>query len=370
MNLAQAYGADPTMNARARADAAAYINYRDALSELMRSKSPRDTTRVKRHQDALLKLRTLTPGSVHVDSVLTNISIQYKNEEYIGDYLLPIVSVGKMSGLYFKYDKRSRLAYPDDEMGYRASANELNDARNTDSYSTRDYGFKNYLDVKTIENEDAPLDEMAELTEAINEGIAFKREARQAAILTNAANYGSNTTAISSGNRWDTSGGGTIIADMQTAVASLWTGRGPSRKVGFCNIDAWNAIARNAVIRGLFQYTSGEGLATTQMVARYFGLDDIYVGAARQDTANEGQTAAYSRMWPSGIFGVVRVATRPSLRTASFGYTMRHRGEVNTDQWFDPSIGTKGGYYARVSVSDDYKVVAADTGYLLTTVTG
>jgi hypothetical protein len=38
---------------------------------------------------------------------------------------------------------------------------------------------------------------------------------------------------------------------------------------------------------------------------------------------------------------------------------------VRTSQWFDDRVGVAGRYYAKVAVSDDYKVVANDTGYLI-----
>jgi len=47
---------------------------------------------------------------------------------------------------------------------------------------------------------------------------------------------------------------------------------------------------------------------------------------------------------------------------------MRLRGDPVTQQWFDPNAGRSGGYYAKVATSEDHKIVAADTGYLLTSV--
>lgn len=70
----------------------------------------------------------------------------------------------------------------------------------------------------------------------------------------------------------------TIIEKLQSAVASLWTGAGPSDVVGFCSLDVWNAIARNAKILGLFSSVK-DGLAAPDQVARYFDMSRILVGA-------------------------------------------------------------------------------------------
>ena len=51
------------------------------------------------------------------------------------------------------------------------------------------------------------------------------------------------------------------------------------------------------------------------MVAGFFGLDGIFVSKARNDTANSGQSASYSRVWGknpntsnTSFFGVTRVS--------------------------------------------------------------
>lgn len=373
----------PEINTQVKADARKYAAFAQNLRALSLSVDPKERELARRANVALIQgmrnpshvdpdatdfQRSLGPAAVHVDTSLSNLSIQYRNEEYIGDYLLPMVPVDKLSNVFFKYTKRSRLASPDDQLAQRSQANEITDGRETDSYSCKSYGLKDYVDALTVENQDSALNEMMDATEALNDVLAFKRELRQAAILTSSANYGSNTAAVSALNRWDVTSGGTIISDIQAARAAIWSGAGPSKLVGFCSLDVWNAIARNAKILDLFKYTSS-GLAYPKQVAGYFGLDDILVGAARKDTANEGQTASYSRIW-SDVFGIVRVATRPGLRNASFGYTMRFKGRISTNQWFKLDAGAEGGYFTRVSYSDDYKVVASDTGYLLTTVIG
>jgi len=343
-----------------------FENYLKAVKDMCEGTNPSHKAIVDK-ANAAMRQKFLTPGAVHVDATLASISVQYANEEYIGDSLMPVATVPKLSDVYFKYDKRSRLAYPDDYVGARSSPNEINDSRSTDNYSCRPYAFKNYIDALTLANQDAPLNEMVDLVQAIAEGIAFRRELRIASAMTTSGNYANgNTVSLAAGSRWDTAGGGNPIKDIQTAVAALWNGRGATKKVGFCDLDTWNVLARHPMILDLFKYKDGNpDLAMPSMVAPWFGLDDILVGKARKDTANEAQTASYARIWPN-CFGVARVASSPSIRTAAFGYTFRF-GQVLTDEWFDPSLGTQGGYYARVSTKEDHKIVANDTGYLILT---
>lgn len=349
--------------------AAQYRRYMDSLQAKLQSDDPAVKALRDQMNAALVEMRNpradIGPTTVHQNSTLSNVSVQYANDEYIGDRLMPIVPVTKKSDVYYIYDKRNRLAYPDARLGPRGQANEISESRSTASYLCEGFGFENYVDQETLNNQDAPLNEMVDLTEAIAEGLAFKRELRQAAILCTYTNYGTNYGAVSAADRWDV--GGNPCPTILNAIGSLWQGRGAGEVWGFCSFDVMTALATNEHIRDLFKYGgSTPGFATPAMIANFFGIAGILVGKARKDTANEGQAAGtYSRIW-SDVFGLVRVATRPSLRNAAFGYTLRNN-PLRTITWFDQRAGVAGGYYAKVTESTDEKVVAADTGYLITT---
>jgi len=308
--------------------------------------------------------RAVTPTSVHVDTLLATMSVMYANDEYIGERLMPAVPVSKRSDKYSVYPKRERLAFPDDAIGFRARSNELDASRSTDNYSVSDYGLANFLDLETVQNQDAPLNEMMDVVEQVNEGIAFKREARIMAIVTASGNYAGNTAGATT--NWTDATGGTIIEDILAADAALWKGMGPTRKIGFTTLSVYNtAIANNPKLSDRIKYTAG-GLTTIQQVANFFGLDDLLITRSRQDTANSGQTASYSRLVTSEVFGILHVAQRPTLRSAHFGSTFRMQGDPFTTQWTDPGIGKRGGIWNRVAVSEDHKVVAGDAGFLIT----
>lgn len=316
--------------------------------------------------NAALRAKALTPGISHSDATIANMSVQYANDEYIGLRLMPVIPQGHKTGTYFTYDKRAQLAYPDDALGVRGSPNEITRSRGTASFATNGYGYKDFVDNSELQNQDAPLDDLADATAGLLEALAFREELRIATILTDAANYGGNTTALGAAVRWDDAGSNPV-GDIQAARNALWTGRGPGKVVAFTSLAAWTAMQANSQMQDLFKYTK-DGLLQPQQWANYFGIDELLIGAARKDTANEGQTASYSRIW-GDVFGLVRVATTPSVRNASFGFTFRF-GQIDTAQVFDPMIGTKGGYWAKASVDETHKVVAPDTGFLLTTVIG
>lgn len=332
---------------------------------ILASRDPKHVAACKAANEALLRCKLVGPSTVHRDTTLSNVSIQYRNEEFIGTRLMPIVRVKEKSADYWTYSKRDRLAGPDDALGARARANEVAENRSTATYAAKNYGLQGYVDAETLMIEDAPLNELVDVTASVNDVMDLREEERIATIMTTAANYSGNTLALSGTDRLDSTSGGNPIKLIQDAQASLWSGAGPSKTVMFMGLEVWHYMSRNPALLELFKYNSS-GLLSKQDLMRFFMVDEVLIGAARHDTANEGQTASYSRIWGKQL-GIVKVATAPGIRNASFGYTFRWQDKITT-QWFDPSVGIAGGYYTKVAVSEDHKVVAPDTGFLYTTV--
>jgi hypothetical protein len=274
--------------------------------------------------------------------------------------------VNKLSDKWYIYSKRDRLSGPDDSLGNRAKANEINETRTTSNYACSPYGLSNWLSETDVANQDAPLNEMVDLTASVNDVLDLKEEIRIATVMTTAANFGSNTSALSGTSRWDTATSDPY-SDINNALDALWTGFGPTRIVAYCGVEVFRALQKHPSIVDRFKNVTGGAVSKAQILSLWPEIDDLLVGRARKDTANEGQTASYSRIWGKQ-FGLARVARTPSPRIAAFGFTLRFKNERITTQWFDQTVGVRGGWYARVAFDETHKVTASDTGYLYTTV--
>lgn len=347
-----------------------FLEYLDALNDV---RTGRDKAALDRWNAANAEVAAIrsTPGQVHVSAVMTNLSVMFANDEFIGDMLMPTyTNDGKQAGTYFTYPKREMLAYPDDDMSARGDPPELNQSRQTSSYSLTPRGMSEKVDQLTIQNQDAPLNELLDAELNVLNAMAFNRELRQAAILTTGSSYSGNTTAIAAADRFDSSGGGDPGGVMDDAIKSLWMGRGPGKLVAFCSLDVHNVLKRHPAILDGLKYSGNakNGMATRQQIADFFEVDEYLVGRARKDTANIGQTASYSRIW-SDVLGVVRVMQTPSIRNAAFGLTIQDMDRQSETFW-EPSEGNRGCYKVKAYHSDQEKVIAPECGYLVTTPIG
>ena len=307
----------------------------------------------------------VSPASVHSDTFLSNLSVMYSNGSYIGERLVTIVPVQKRTDKYAVYPQREMFEAPSDLLtSERARANEISESRTSASYELKDYGLENFVSNETIDNQDVPFDERADAVTHLAEHLLRKREVRIATLMTTAANYGSgNSATLAGSDQWNSGSGGNPIKNIQDAKAALFNGPGATDVWGFTSLDVFNVLARHPTLLDLQKYTVN-GLLTPEAIARYFGLAGLLIGEARKQTANEGQTASYSRIWGND-FGLVRVARTPSKRTAAFAARFRKNNDPVVTEWFDARAGKSGGHYLKVAVSEDSRVIASFGGYLV-----
>ncbi len=339
-------------------------SYLARAKAMLRSNDPVAIAAVKAANDHLFSLKLLGPSAVHNNGTLSSLSVQYSNEAFIGQMLMPVKRVSKLSDTYFLMGKRDRRGImANAEVGVNGSVNQLDsETRTTATYSCQPYAIKDYVDELTLRNQDAPLDEMLDLTAAINDSLDLMTEQKIATVMTTSTNFATaNTATLSGSNQWNSSTGGSLILNIQTAIDAIEVGPGATKLVAYCGTEVARTIQRHPAMLDMFKYNA-DGLVPLKQVASWFGLDDILVGKARKDTANSNQTEVSARVWGKH-FGIARVATNPGPRTACFGLTFRF-GDKETTQWFDQAPGFAGGYWSKVGIADDYKVIANDCGFL------
>ena len=112
-----------------------------------------------------------TISDVHIDAILTNISVAYmqRAENMIADKVFPVVPVDKKSNKYFKYDKNDWFR---DEAQRRAPGTESAGGGynlSTDTYSADVWAFHKDVDDQTLANADTPLNPLREAAEFVTQ---------------------------------------------------------------------------------------------------------------------------------------------------------------------------------------------------------
>ncbi len=303
-------------------------------------------------------------GQLHIDSALTNLSVRYRNEAMIWPLVLPIVPVQRRSDKYFVYTKADAYTLADDTVFPKTLPNEMDWGTSTGNYSVRDHAFGDWLPEEVIENADVPLQPEVDTNDYLNLLLDIAQENRVANVVFNAANYSStNQLTLSGTSQWSSSGS-TPINDILNAIESCFM-RANTLVFG---IQTWMALRTNPqildAVKAATRLQAAEGgMATRDEVASLFEVDQVLVGRARYNTAKQGQTPSFARLWGKHA-AALHVEKNPGIRSITFGATFSEMRR-QTQRDFDPKRGIKGAHYLKVAWNSAEIVIANDVGYFV-----
>lgn len=318
---------------------------------------------------------TLT--GVHVDRVLTNISVAYIQSvaNFIAGRVFPVVPVEKKSDKYFTYTKNDWFR---DEAQRRAPGTESAGSGyglSTADYSCDVWAFHKDVDDQTRANADAPLNVDRDATQFVTQRMLLRQEIQWAADYFTISVWGKDYTGVVSGPttdqfvQWSNYTGSDPIEDVEAAKAHILSTTGFEPNTLVLGYDVFRKLKNHPDIVDRVKYTSSENI-TADMLARMFEVGNVYVARSVKATNNEGETAAYSFVHGKAAW-LGYVNPTPSLLQPSAGYTF---------MW----TGVSGGLGANVAISRfrmdmlkadrieaeaawDNKVVATDLGAFFAT---
>lgn len=317
-------------------------------------------------------------NSVHIDAILTNISIAYLQNQtnFIADQVFPTVPVDKKSDLYFKYRKNDWFR---DEAQRRADATESAGSGynlDTDTYSTQVWAFHKDVGDQTVANSDSPLSPNTDATNFVTQRLALRREIDFVSRYITTGVWGTDivgvTTAPIAGQtlRWDASGSDPINdIDLGKEAILGTTGFEPNTLV--LGYKVWRVLKKHALVVDRYKYTSSASI-TTAMIAELFEIERVLVAKAVKATNNEGGTAAYSWVYSNSAL-LCYSAPEPGLLVPSAGYTFMW---TEVSKGMDKTVGISSFRMEHLKalrvegeMAFDNKVVASDLGYFLSAIT-
>ena len=302
-------------------------------------------------------------NQLHKDAVLTNLSIQYRNEDHIADMVLPVVKVVKRSDLFVVYNKANSYRIVDSSVGPKAQPNEVDWETGHDNYSVKDYALADYLPLEDIDNADTPLEPRADTNQFLNNLLSLGREKRVADVVFKEGNYGADNKKDLAAAKWG-SDADDPIANVQEAVNGCFV-RANTLVFGH---EAWEKFRMLPEVldavksSSRLQDTPG-GLATRKEVAELFEVENVLVGRARYISSKRGQANVYARIWGKKM-AALYVEKNPGIKSITFGVSFQEMMK-QTQTMIDVKRGTKGAEYVKVSYNCDEKLVAKDLGFLL-----
>ena len=312
-------------------------------------------------------------NSVHVDAILTNISVAYlqNQDNFIADKVFPVIPVDKKSDKFFTYTKNDWFR---DEAQRRAGGTESAGGGyglSTGSYSADVFAFHKDVDDQTLNNSDTPLNPLREATEFVTRRLMLRKEVQwntdffAGSIWANDYDGVSGTPTTNEVKQWSDYAASDPIDDIEDAKAGILSTTGMEPNTLVLGYDVFRALKNHPDIVDRIKYTSSQTV-TADMLAAMFDVPRVIISKAVKATNNEGATAAYS--FTSGKKALLcYVAPTPGLLTPSAGYSFSWTGvsgglgaTVGTSQFRMESLKAD---RIEAEMAFDNKVIASDLGW-------
>jgi len=312
-------------------------------------------------------------NSVHVDAILTNISVAYlqNQDNFIADKVFPVIPVDKKSDKFYTYTKNDWFR---DEAQRRAGGTESAGGGyglSTDSYSADVFAFHKDVDDQTLYNADAPLNPLREATEFVTRRLALRKEIQwntdffAGSIWGNDYDGVAGTPSTNEVKQWSDYAASDPIDDIEDAKAGILSTTGMEANTLVLGYDVFRTLKNHPDIVDRIKYTSSQTV-TADMLAAMFDIPRVIISKAVKATNNEGATAAYS--FTSGKKALLcHVAPTPGLLTPSAGYSFSWTGvsgglgaTIGTSQFRMESLKAD---RIEAEMAFDNKVIASDLGW-------
>jgi hypothetical protein len=310
-----------------------------------------------------------TQTDVHVDQILTNISIAYmqNQDNFIASKVFPIIPVAKQSDKYYTYDKNDWFR---DEAQRRADSTESAGSGyglSTAAYACDVYAFHKDIGDRVRKNADAPLNLDTEAAQFVMSRILLRQEIQFVSDYLKTTVWGTDVVGNVNFTYWDDYANSDPIEDVETAKETVLGNTGFEINTMVIGYQAWRKLKRHPLFTDRIKYTSADNI-TPAMVARLLEIDNLYIAKGIKATNIEGATAAYSFVYGKDAL-LCHVAPSPGLLKPSAGYIFAWAGLAGG---MGTSVATST-YRMDLKKADrietesawDNKVVATDLGYYL-----
>lgn len=308
-------------------------------------------------------------NQVHVDSILTNLSVAYlqRPENFVATRVFPIVPVEKQSDKYFVYTKadwfrdEARVRPPSTESvgsGYNVSPA---------TYNCDVFALHKDVPYQVRDNSDLPLNPYRDAAEFVTSRLMLRLEKQW---TTDYFTTGVWDNSVTPANLWSNYLTSDPIGDIETGKLTILqnTGFMPNKLV--LGYKVFSKLKNHPDIIDRIKYTSSQTV-TPDMLARMFEVDEVLVCKAVMNNAVEGATGSFD--FVQGKHALLTYsAPAPSLLAPSAGYIFMWRG---VSQGLGQNVGIsrepvplKKADRVEGEMAFDDKVVATDLGYFFNTV--
>ena len=310
----------------------------------------------------------LVPTDVHVDALVGNIGLKFRNKNYIAAIAAPIVAVKNKTGLYPSLPKSAHFRNEAKATSGMAPTATF-DVDLTPSYRNVTYKFAAELPDEVVANADSVLNITSQAAEYSADKISLAREARVASsIFTAAANTtwtGYTTLSAAGGTQWDLTSSSHPVTNIMDGKFTVEDNtQGWEANTFIAGTETWRKLIVHPEVIGYIFGGGAQGpkAVTTENFGKAFGFEKVLIGKAVYTADQEGTAEAsctYTKLWGKNAW-IGRTANSPSMWEPTA--IVQTRDTFKTWTWRNTGAECA---YIQCQESIDEVVVSADCGYYI-----
>ena len=313
-------------------------------------------------------------SDLHVDALLTDISVAFKNPAYFADEVFPIVSVNKQADRYVFYNRDYWFRDDADHIAPGGLPTYVGYDLSTCKYSCDGWDAAKLVSDAERSNADPAYDLDRDATEFVTSKLQLKREREMVADFLKCGVWGTSASGVAASAtlstsqyyRWDELAESIPIQNVRTAIQTIQQNTGITPNKIVIGNTAFSTVINHPDI--IDRFKTGMAVTNEAILAQILGLPRVIVAQSLYVSTLEGastQTYAYN-------FGkdalVLYTPDRPSLLMPSAGYTFvwsgggagavagqrilrwrhteRKSDVIEAESWFDQKLVSSAlGYY-------------------------
>lgn len=276
-----------------------------------------------------------TGRDLYIDALLTNVSIGYKNAQYIADEIAPMVPVQKQSGIVPKFDQshwfrdEAKMRAPGTKSYRSGYSTDL-----TDKYFCNRYSFGAEIADQDRDNTDAPFDLDRQAVELVSDKLQMAREVKFSTDFFKLGVWGTDKTGGTDFTKWSSYGTSSPLEDLTTYFDTVegLIAREPNLLV--LGKQVWVKLKWHPDLIDTIKYTQRAQM-TVDLFAALLEIEKVLIGRAIYTTSAEGTaeaSVAYTRIWGKNGLALYTPRT-PALLTPAAIYSFVWKRVANALQY-------------------------------------
>lgn len=275
-------------------------------------------------------------GDVHVNGLLTNMSIAHYNqmEHYIADRVFPMVFVEKQSDIYPVYDRGYFFADEGDRM-VRAPGTTAPTSgwkiTNSNTYFCVNNAIGAEIPDELRANSEAVFDLDNDATRLVTQLQLIRRERSFAADFMRTTVWGTDATGGSTFTKWSDYAASDPLTDFENALDTVEgaTGFRPNKLI--MGAIVWRRLKHHPDLVDRIKggaTTGSPAMVQRQLLAQLLEVDEILVARASYRSSAEGSSLTMARIIDDDAL-MLYTPPNPGLMIPSAGYTFVWRPMVS-----------------------------------------